>query len=77
MAFVQLLPDATTAAEEPMACAARQLTFYTRPGEIVLFSSLPSASTEKILKYALGEARVCREGARRFAWLFFLPGEES
>jgi long-chain acyl-CoA synthetase len=56
VAFVQLLPSATIGAEELMEYAARQLTSYKRPCEIVVLESLPAASTGKILKHKLWEA---------------------
>ena len=56
VAFVQLLPGATIGAEELMEYAARQLTPYKRPCEIVLLDTLPAASTGKILKHKLWEA---------------------
>jgi long-chain acyl-CoA synthetase len=56
VAFVQLLPGAAIGVQELMDYAARQLTSYKRPCEIVLLDSLPAASTGKILKHKLWEA---------------------
>jgi long-chain acyl-CoA synthetase len=56
VAFVQLLPGEAVAAHELMDCAARQLTSYKRPSEIILLEALPVASTGKILKHKIWEA---------------------
>ncbi len=56
VAFVQLLPGAAVTIEELMAHAARELTSYKRPSEIVILDALPAASTGKILKHKLWEA---------------------
>ena len=50
-------------ADELMEYAARQLTSYKRPCEIILLDALPAASTGKILKHKLWEAAARREGA--------------
>jgi long-chain acyl-CoA synthetase len=55
VAFVQLLPEAAVGAAELQAYAARQLTSYKRPCEIVILKTLPAASTGKILKNKLRE----------------------
>jgi len=39
-----------------MAHAARQLTPYKRPSEIIVLDALPAGSTGKILKHRLAEA---------------------
>ena len=56
VAFVQLLPGAAISAAELMEYAARQLTPYKRPSEIILLEALPAASTGKILKHKLWDA---------------------
>ena len=56
VAFVQLLPGAATSAAQLMEYAARQLTPYKRPSEIILLEALPAASTGKILKHKLWDA---------------------
>jgi acyl-CoA synthetase (AMP-forming)/AMP-acid ligase II len=48
------IPGAAVSAEELMAHAARELTSYKRPSEIVILNSLPAASTG--LKHKLREA---------------------
>jgi acyl-coenzyme A synthetase/AMP-(fatty) acid ligase len=53
VAFAQLLPGATVSAQELMDYAARQLTSYKRPTEVILLKALPAASTGKILKHKL------------------------
>jgi acyl-CoA synthetase (AMP-forming)/AMP-acid ligase II len=60
VAFVQLLPGATLSVADLHAYAARQLTSYKRPGEIVILEALPAASTGKILKSKLREAAIAR-----------------
>jgi acyl-CoA synthetase (AMP-forming)/AMP-acid ligase II len=39
-----------------MAHAARLLTAYKRPSEIIIVGALPAASTGKILKHRLADA---------------------
>jgi long-chain acyl-CoA synthetase len=56
VAFVQLLPDSTVTPSDVMAHAARLLTPYKRPSEIIIVDALPAASTGKILKHGLGDA---------------------
>jgi long-chain acyl-CoA synthetase len=56
MAFVQLLPGAAVSVEELMAHAARELTSYKRPSEMVILNSSPAASTGKGLKHKMWEA---------------------
>jgi long-chain acyl-CoA synthetase len=56
VAYVQLLPGATATADELMAHAARHLTAYKRPSEIVILEALPASSTGKILKHRLPAA---------------------
>jgi long-chain acyl-CoA synthetase len=56
VAFVQLMPGAAVTIEELTAHAARELTSYKRPSEIVILDALPAASTGKILKHKLWEA---------------------
>ena len=53
VAFVQLLPGATTTAADLRAFAASQLAAYKRPAEIILLDALPASSTGKILKHLL------------------------
>jgi long-chain acyl-CoA synthetase len=60
VAFVQLLPGATLTAADLQAYAARQLTSYKRPSEIVILDALPAASTGKILKHKLKETAIAR-----------------
>jgi long-chain acyl-CoA synthetase len=60
VAFVQLLPGATVTPADLHAYAARQLTSYKRPSEIVILETLPAASTGKILKNKLKEAAIAR-----------------
>jgi long-chain acyl-CoA synthetase len=66
---VQLLPGATLSATDLQAYAARQLTSYKRPSEIVILDALPAASTGKILKHKLKETAIARgaSGATRKA----------
>ena len=64
VAFVQLLPDARLTAAELQAYAARQLTSYKRPSEIVILQALPAASTGKILKNKLKEDAIARGSLR-------------
>jgi acyl-CoA synthetase (AMP-forming)/AMP-acid ligase II len=56
VAFAQLLPDAVVSAPELMDYAARELTSYKRPSEVILLKALPAASTGKILKHKMWEA---------------------
>lgn len=60
VAFVQLLPDAKLNVADLHAYAARQLTSYKRPSEIVILEALPAASTGKILKHKLKETAIAR-----------------
>jgi long-chain acyl-CoA synthetase len=53
VAFVQLLPGSTVTPSDLMAHAARLLTPYKRPSEIIVVDALPAASTGKILKHHL------------------------
>ena len=55
VAFVQLLPDSAATSADLMAHAARQLTPYKRPSEIIVLEALPAGSTGKILKHRLAE----------------------
>jgi acyl-CoA synthetase (AMP-forming)/AMP-acid ligase II len=50
---VQLLPGWTVTPSDFMAHAARLLTPYKRPSEIIIVNALPAASTGKILKNRL------------------------
>jgi acyl-CoA synthetase (AMP-forming)/AMP-acid ligase II len=56
VAFVELLPGSTVSPADLMAHAARQLTPYKRPSEIIVLDALPAGSTGKILKHHLAEA---------------------
>lgn len=56
VAFVQLLPGSTVTPSDLMAHAARLLTPYKRPSEIIIVDALPAASTGKILKHRLADA---------------------
>jgi acyl-CoA synthetase (AMP-forming)/AMP-acid ligase II len=56
VAFVQLLPSSTVTPSDLMAHAARLLTPYKRPSEIIIANALPAASTGKILKHRLADA---------------------
>jgi long-chain acyl-CoA synthetase len=56
VAFVQLQQGAAIGVDELMAYAARELTSYKRPTEIIVLDALPAASTGKILKHKLWEA---------------------
>jgi long-chain acyl-CoA synthetase len=56
VAYVQLLPGATATKDDLMAHAARHLTAYKRPSEIVILEALPASSTGKILKHRLPAA---------------------
>jgi long-chain acyl-CoA synthetase len=55
VAFVQLLPGSAATPADLIAHAARLLTSYKRPSEIIVLDTLPSASTGKILKHRLTE----------------------
>jgi acyl-CoA synthetase (AMP-forming)/AMP-acid ligase II len=55
VAFVELLPGSTATSADLMAHAARQLTPYKRPSEIIVLDALPAGSTGKILKHRLTE----------------------
>ena len=55
VAFVQLLPGSTVTPSDLMAHAARLLTPYKRPSEIIIVDGLPAAATDKILKHRLTE----------------------
>jgi long-chain acyl-CoA synthetase len=56
VAYVELLPGSTATPADLMAHAARQLTPYKRPSEIIMLNALPAGSTGKILKHRLAEA---------------------
>ena len=56
VAFVQLLPGSTVTPSDLMAHAARLLTPYKRPSEILIVDAMPAASTGKILKQRLADA---------------------
>jgi len=64
VAFVQLLPGASTSAEELKSYTAQLLTSYKRPTELIVLDALPSASTGKILKHKLREMAIARAGAK-------------
>jgi long-chain acyl-CoA synthetase len=53
LAFVQLLPGSTVTPSDLMAHAARLLTPYKRPSEIIIVTALQAASSGKILKNRL------------------------
>jgi long-chain acyl-CoA synthetase len=55
VAFAQLLPGSTATPADLMTHAARQLTPYKRPSEIIVLEALPAGSTGKILKHRLAE----------------------
>src|SRR4029077_19221699 len=55
VAFVQLLPGSAVTPADLMAHAARLLTPYKPPSEIIVLDALPAASTGKILKHRLAE----------------------
>ena len=48
-------PDQPSPRPISMAHAARLLTPYKRPSEIIVLDALPAASTGKILKHRLAE----------------------
>jgi len=56
VAFVQLLPGSTVTPSDLMAHAARLLTPYKRPSEIIIVDGLPAGATDKILKHRLADA---------------------
>jgi acyl-CoA synthetase (AMP-forming)/AMP-acid ligase II len=56
VAYVQLLPGSAATPADLMAHAARLLTPYKRPSEIIVVDALPAASTGKILKHCLADA---------------------
>ena len=56
VAFVQLLKDSKSTAQDLMAHVAPQLTSYKRPSEIILMDALPATSTGKLLKHKLAES---------------------
>jgi acyl-CoA synthetase (AMP-forming)/AMP-acid ligase II len=64
VAFVQLLPGASVSAEDLTSYAARQLTSYKRPTELIVLDALPAASTGKILKHKLREIAIARGAAK-------------
>ena len=64
VAYVQLLPGSAVSPADLMAHAARLLTPYKRPSEIVIVDALPAASTGKILKHRLADAARDRAIAR-------------
>jgi acyl-CoA synthetase (AMP-forming)/AMP-acid ligase II len=64
VAYVQLLPGSAVTPADLMAHAARLLTPYKRPSEIVMVDALPAASTGKILKHRLADAARDRAIAR-------------
>jgi long-chain acyl-CoA synthetase len=55
VAYVELLAGSTETPADLMAHAARLLTPYKRPSEIIVLDALPAASTGKILKHRLAE----------------------
>lgn len=64
VAFVQLVPGSTAAPVDLMAHAARLLTPYKRPSEIIVLETLPAGATGKILKHRLADAARDRATAR-------------
>jgi long-chain acyl-CoA synthetase len=64
VAYVQLLPGSNAMPADLMAHAARLLTPYKRPSEIIVLDALPAASTGKILKHRLADAARDRAIAR-------------
>jgi acyl-CoA synthetase (AMP-forming)/AMP-acid ligase II len=64
VAFVQSLRGSTITPSDLMAHAARLLTPYKRPSEIIVVTALPAASTGKILKHRLADAARDRTIAR-------------
>jgi len=63
IAFVQLRPGAATTAADIADHAARELTPYKRPTQIVLLPKLPAAANGKILKSELARLADERAGA--------------
>jgi long-chain acyl-CoA synthetase len=51
VAYVQLVPGSAVTPADLMAHAARLLTPYKRPSEIIVLDALQAASTGKILKH--------------------------
>jgi long-chain acyl-CoA synthetase len=64
VAYVQLLLGSVATPADLMAHAARLLTPYKRPSEIIILDALPAASTGKILKHRLADAAHDRATAR-------------
>jgi acyl-CoA synthetase (AMP-forming)/AMP-acid ligase II len=64
VAFVQVVPGSTVTPSDLMAHAARLLTPYKRPSEIITVNALPAASTGKILKHRLADTARDRVVAR-------------
>ena len=56
VAYVELSPGSTAMPADLMAHAARQLTPYKRPSEIIVLDALSAGATGKILKHRLAEA---------------------
>jgi long-chain acyl-CoA synthetase len=55
VAFVELIPGATVTALALKEFAARSLTAYKRPTEVVVLQALPAAANGKVLKHKLKE----------------------
>lgn len=64
VAYVQLLPGSVVTPADLLARAARLLTPYKRPSEIIVVDALPAASTGKILKHLLTDVAGDRAIAR-------------
>jgi long-chain acyl-CoA synthetase len=64
VAYVELLPGSVATPADLMAHAARLLTPYKRPSEIIFVDALPAASTGKILKHRLTDVAGDRAIAR-------------
>ena len=64
VAYVQLLPGSVVTPADLMAHAARLLTPYKSPSEIIVVDALPAASTGKILKHLLTDVAGDRAIAR-------------
>ena len=64
VAYVQLVPGSAVTPADLMAHAARLLTPYKRPSEIIVLDALPAASTGKILKHRLADVARDRAIAR-------------
>jgi len=77
VAFVQLLPGSTVTPSDLMAHAARLLTPYKRPSEIIIVDGLPAAATDKILKHRLADAArdraIGRVGIGGLIWKTEMP----